>query len=255
MTVADCANLVARGDPDRYLAVMAAPVAARARLMVLYAFNLEVARAPWVTQEPLIAEMRLQWWRDVVGAAASGAARAHEVAEPLHALIRAQNLPVDVLDRMVAARRWEVQHDPFAGEAGLMEHLADTAGALMWLGACSLGAPVEAEGPVRSYGLAAGAATWLAAIPSLEARGRQPLPEGLTVEALARSGLAALRAARAGRAQVPGSAAPALLWGWQAEGLLRQAAADPASVRDGRFGLSEFARRGRLAWQAFTGRW
>ena len=66
MTVAACAGLVERGDPDRFLAVMAAPPAARARLFPLYAFNLEVARAPWVTQEPMIAEMRLQWWRDAV---------------------------------------------------------------------------------------------------------------------------------------------------------------------------------------------
>ena len=66
MTLAACAAMVARGDPDRFLAVMAAPVTVRARLLPLYAFNLEVARAPWVTDEALIAEMRLQWWRDVV---------------------------------------------------------------------------------------------------------------------------------------------------------------------------------------------
>ena len=72
MTVAACAELVQRGDPDRFLAVMAAPVGVRAQLLPLYAFNLEVARAPWVTQEPLIAEMRLQWWRDVVENAGSG---------------------------------------------------------------------------------------------------------------------------------------------------------------------------------------
>ncbi|MFN5827641.1 MAG: phytoene synthase, partial [Rhodobacterales bacterium] len=38
MTVAACAALVQRGDPDRFMAVMAAPVAARARLFPLYAF-------------------------------------------------------------------------------------------------------------------------------------------------------------------------------------------------------------------------
>jgi 15-cis-phytoene synthase len=255
VTVDACAELVARGDPDRFAAVMAAPVGARAGLLVLYAFNLEVARAPWVTEEPLIAEMRLQWWRDVVGAAASGAAKAHEVAGPLHDLIRSRNLPVDVLDRMVAARRWEVQREPFLNEAGLVEHIADTAGALMWLGACALGAPPAAETVVRAYGQAAGTATWLAAIPALEARGRQPMPQGTTIAGLAQSGLESLRQARAGRSSVPRTAAPALLWGWQTEGLLRQAVADPGVVRNGTFGLSEFSRRGRLAWQAFAGRW
>ncbi len=84
MSIAACAALVERGDPDRFMAVMAAPVPARARLFPLYAFNLEVARAPWVTQEPMIAEMRLQWWRDTVEAlACGGPVRAHEVVAPL----------------------------------------------------------------------------------------------------------------------------------------------------------------------------
>ena len=115
MSVAACAELVSRGDPDRFRAVLAAPVEARAQLLPLYAFNLEVARAPWVTQEPLIAEMRLQWWRDVVENAASGAARAHEVAGPLHDLIRDFGLPVAVLDRLIAARRWDIHREPHDG--------------------------------------------------------------------------------------------------------------------------------------------
>ena len=43
-----CAALVERGDPGRFRATMAAPLAARRVLFPLYAFNLEVARAPWV---------------------------------------------------------------------------------------------------------------------------------------------------------------------------------------------------------------
>ncbi|ESW62088.1 MAG: phytoene synthase, partial [Rhodobacter sp. CACIA14H1] len=114
MSIDACAALVERGDPDRFAAVMAAPVAARGRLFVLYAFNLEVARAPWVTKEPMIAEMRLQWWRDVVAEAAAGRpARAHEVAGPLAALLREAGLPVEVLDRLVEARRWDVYREAF----------------------------------------------------------------------------------------------------------------------------------------------
>jgi len=61
-----CAKLVERGDPLRFRTVMAAPLHARRVLFPLYAFNVEVSRAPWVTQEPMIAEMRLQWWRDAL---------------------------------------------------------------------------------------------------------------------------------------------------------------------------------------------
>jgi 15-cis-phytoene synthase len=150
VSVDACAELVQRGDPDRFLAVMAAPVDARAQLFPLYAFNLEVARAPWVTQEALIAEMRLQWWRDVVENAASGAARAHEVAGPLHGLIRDFGLPVEVLDRLIAARRWDIYRDPHDGADALAAYLEDTGAGLMWLAARALGAPDAAEGPVRA---------------------------------------------------------------------------------------------------------
>jgi 15-cis-phytoene synthase len=254
VTVAACAALVERGDPDRFLAVMAAPREARAQLFPLYAFNLEVARAPWVTDEPLIAEMRLQWWRDVVASAASGAARAHEVAGPLHDLIRDFGLPVDVLDRLIAARRWDISREPHPDRAALDEYLEDTGAGLMWLAARALGAPDSAEAAVRGFGWATAAAGYLRAVPDLRARGRQPLPEVLSPEGLARAGLDRLAGARAVRKSIPRAVTPALLTGWQTAGLLRLAAADPARVAAGTLALSEFSRRGGLIRAALTGR-
>jgi len=250
VTVSACAELVRRGDPDRFLAVMAAPQHARAQMLPLYAFNLEVARAPWVTEEPLIAEMRLQWWRDVVENAASGAARAHEVAGPLHDLIRDFGLPVEVLDRLIAARRWDIQKEPHEGLDGLAAYLEDTGAGLMWLAARALGAPDAAEGAVRAYGWATAVAGYLRAVPELQARGRQPLPEGVAPQELARMGLQKLALARAGRKTVPKAVAPALLAGWQTDGLLRQVAAGQSSPD-----LPEAQRRWRLLWQAFSGLW
>lgn len=255
MTLDACAALVERGDPDRFLATMAAPAHARAQLLPLYAFNLEVARAPWVTDEPLIAEMRLQWWRDVVENAASGAARAHEVAGPLHDLIRVFGLPVDVLDRLIAARRRDISREPFADKAALSDYIEATAAGLLWLAARALGAPDAAEAAVRDYGWAAGLAGYLAAVPDLEARGRAPLPQEVPISDLVDEGLIRLSRARAARKSVPKAVAPALLAGWQAESMLRKALADPAAVTEGRLAGSEFHRRGGLLWQAFTGRW
>lgn len=250
MSLDACAANVQRGDPDRFLAVMAAPVAARARLLPLYALNLEIARAPWVSTEPMIAEMRLQWWRDVV---TEPTPRAHEVARPLHDLIQSAGLPLDVLDRMIEARRWDIYRDPFEDQAAMDAYLEDTGAGLMWLSACALGAAPEAEQPVRAYGWASALASYLRAIPELAARGRVPLVDGRSqaVSQLALRGLIRLNAAR--RTGVPRAQRPALLAGWQAEGLLKQAARDPAAVAEGRLQLSDFARRGRLLWQATTG--
>ena len=46
-----CAAIVEKADPDRFLSAMTAPPEGRALLFPLYAFNAEVARAPWVTSE------------------------------------------------------------------------------------------------------------------------------------------------------------------------------------------------------------
>ncbi len=252
MTIDACAALVERGDPDRFLAVMAAPVVARARLLPLYAFNLEVARAPWVTQEPMIAEMRLQWWRDVV---AEPKPRAHEVAGPIHALIRDADLPRAVLDRLVEARRWDIYRDPFEDQAAMDAYLDDTGAGLMWLAARALGAPAGAEGAVRAYGWAAALAQYLRAIPELSNRGRIPLLDGRpeAVAHLALRGLIRLNEARRAGSSIPRAVRPALLAGWQAEGVLKLASRDPDAVADGRLHLPEFTRRGRLLWQATTG--
>ena len=252
MTTQACAALVERGDPDRFAAVMAAPVAARARLWPLYAFNLEVARAPWVTKEPMIAEMRLQWWRDVV---AEATPRAHEVAGPLHALIRDAALPQPVLDALIAARRWDVYSDAFEDRAAFDAYLDDTGAGLMWLAALALGAAPETEVTFRAYGWATGLVNYLRAVPELEARGRVPLIDGRVeaMKALAEDGLRCIANARRhpmGRSP----ATAALLAGWQTEALLRQVVRDPKAVAEGRLGLSEFSRRLILMRAAFTGR-
>jgi phytoene/squalene synthetase len=247
MSIEACADLVRRGDPDRFLAVMAAPRAVRGRLFVLYAFNLEVARAPWVSAEPLIGRMRLAWWREVVANAASGAARAHEVAGPLHALIREASLPPEVLDRLVAARERDAEGAPFGDRAAFEGYLEDTAGGLMWLAVRACGGTQEAA--ARALGWAAGLAAYLAAVPALAARGRVPLVDDAPAAlcALAGEGLARLDRAA-------GLRSPAALAGWMARPVLRRVRADPAAVDGGRLGFSEFARRGRLLWCALRGR-
>lgn len=258
MTLDACAALVERGDPDRFAAAMATPVAARARLWPLYALNLELARVPWRTHEPMLAEMRLEWWRGALADAARGVAvPGHAVLKPLAAVLGATDLPLAVLDRLALARRWDIWSEPFADRAGFDAYLDDTAGGLMWLAARALGAPDAAEPVVRNAGWAMGLAGFLRAVPELAARGRVPLldPRPEAVAALARDGLARLAAARQHRRLVPAAARPALLAGWQSGALLALVAEDPARVAEGRVQRSEFARRGGLLWATVSGRW
>lgn len=245
-----CAALVERGDPLRFRAAMAAPVAARRMLFPLYAFNVEVARAPWVTQETMIAEMRLQWWRDVCEEIAQGGpVRRHEVTTPLADLIEADD--AGLLDELVAARRWDVYRDAFEDVEHFARYMDQTSGNLTWVAARRLGQADEAV--VRDAAFGAGIAAWFHAIPELVAAGRVPLLDGRAegLRALAREAQDRLARARKNRRQVSRDAGVALLHVGQADAVLKAVIKDPAAVAEGRLPTADPG----LAWRALTGRW
>ncbi|GFZ95817.1 MAG: phytoene synthase [Rhodobacteraceae bacterium] len=248
-----CAQIVERGDPDRFAATMAAPVEARAVLFPIYAFNIEVARAPWLTQESMIAEMRLQWWRDALEEIRTGGTvRRHEVVTPLSRVLDAES--AEALDRLVGARRWDVYRDAFEDAEHFDRYIDETSGHLML--ACGRALGGMPEDVAMNAGYAAGLVQFLRAVPELEAQGRIPLVDGRAeaVTALARSGLERLAKARAQLDAVPKAARPALLAAWQAGPLLELAAKEPARVAEGQLQISEFRRRARLMRAALTGR-
>lgn len=241
MSFEACAALVERGDPDRFLAAMSAPLAARRDLMPLYALNVEVARAPWVTQEPLIAGMRLQWWRDVITETGDGgAARAHEVAAPLAEVLRKAPACAPVLDAMIAARDWDV-YGGAMDHAALWDYLDATAGGLMWASVLATGGGDEAT--ARAVGRAQGLANWCLAVPALIANGKQPLDDRAVLAKMARTALADLPGARA-------APAPALRAAWLARRMLTHVAQGNAIKRP-----SDGELRLRLMVCAALGRW
>ena len=231
MSFEACAKLVESADEDRFRAVMAAPVAARKVLFPLYAFNVEVTRAPWVTQEPMIAEMRLQWWRDALEEVAEGRGRKHEVVDALADVLDAE--ACEGLDRLVAARRWDCYTDAFEDAAHLEDYVDATSFELMWAGTRLLGA--ASESVVRDFAFASGVANLLKAVPELEARGKKPLVDGTAdgVRALAKDALGRWKRAKSARNMVSKAAAPALVAGFAARPILEQATRDPARVADG----------------------
>ncbi len=237
MSLQACADLVAMGDPDRFAAAMAAPVKAREVLFPIYAFNVEVARAPWVTSEPMIGEMRLQWWRDALEEiAGAGDVRKHEVTEPLSAVLDGEG--AGILDKLVQSRRWDLYTDAFEDEGHFGEYLDATGGGLMWAAGRALGARDEAA--FRIIGRASALANLFLAVPDLEARGRKPLVDGRP-EAVQTLAVAALE--ELGRVSDPQEGRVALLAAWRARVLLGRAAKDPRRVAAGTLAESEFRRR------------
>lgn len=245
-----CAEIVQKSDPDRFAAVMAAPVWMREKLFPLHAFAIEVARAHWATQEPMIAEMRVQWWRDALAEIAEGkSARRHEVVSPL-----AEVLNPDVakmLDGFVEVRRWDIYKEPFDDEAHLQDYLKQSSGFLYR--AICLSLDVDDSASVE-FGYAVGLANFLIAVPELEARGRIPLLDGRSegIKALAKTGLDALQLVK--QQSLPKTVRSAFLPGWQAESILKKAVAQPELVALGALNDSEAAKKMRLIWKTFSGR-
>ncbi|OWY15471.1 hypothetical protein B6V72_02495 [Thioclava sp. F34-6] len=242
------AEAVRQGDPDRFAATMAAPAELRDRLWPLYAANLEIARAPWASSEPMVAEMRLQWWVDALEALSEQREPPHEIGPALVSVAA----PARHLIAAAEARRADCWPEPFDDISSLWAYLDQTSGALYWAAAEALGAPNEAEIAVRSFGAGAGLAALLQAWPDLAARGRPPLaaPDAETLRQLAAEGQARLEPARKLRL---GAAKAALLPGWQARAVLARAHGSDDPLAPGALVLSEFRRRSGLLRAALLG--
>lgn len=78
-----CLAQLKRYDHDRYLAVLLAPADLRPKLAALYAFEVELERVPHTVSEPMLGEIRFQWWRDVLESLTPASRPGHEVAEAL----------------------------------------------------------------------------------------------------------------------------------------------------------------------------
>ncbi len=230
---------------------MSVPVKHRAALFAIYAFNVEVSRAPWVSQEPAICEMRLQWWLDALGEiAAGGPVRRHEVVTPLAQVIDAQDAAI--LGTLATPRHWEIYGDPFVDEAEFNRYIEDTSGGLMWVAARAMGVETD-EGIIREIGYASGLANWFKAVPELISRGRSPLVDS-SEDAICKLAKVGLHRLEQGNDLADPRARYATRTGWQTHRTLRSVAANPATVTGGTLHKSEFTRRSSLLWHVLRGR-
>lgn len=72
VSAGDASALLRGADEDRWLSTRYAPTATRDRLTALFLLYHEIERVPEAVKEPPIGEIRLQWWRDAIAAAAQG---------------------------------------------------------------------------------------------------------------------------------------------------------------------------------------
>jgi phytoene synthase len=119
-----CAALVRERNIDRYLATLFLPSDNRRDVYALYAFDAEITHIRSMIKEPMMGEIRLQWWREIIGGERAGEAANNPVASDLLRAIDTNNLPSMGFDNYLKARVFDLYSDPmpdtgtFEGYAG-----------------------------------------------------------------------------------------------------------------------------------------
>jgi NADH dehydrogenase [ubiquinone] 1 alpha subcomplex assembly factor 6 len=175
------AALVRRHDRDRYQTALFAPAARREALFALYAFNYEIARVRETITQPLLGQIRLQWWREVIDAAyGDRPPRAHVVAQPLTAAIRNLAPSREWFDRMIDARERDLGEETPPTLAALEQYAEATSAALIYLALEVLGTrDAAATGKAREVGIAYALAGLLRTMPFHARAGRCYIPDDI----------------------------------------------------------------------------
>ena len=181
-----CEALVRDGDPDRYWSSLFAPRDKRPYLFSLYAFSFEIARVRDSVREPMLGEIRLQWWRDALQGEARGDVRANPVAAALDDTIVAFRLPRQALVDLVDARVRDLYDDPMPTLNDLEGYCGETSSSLIRLASIVLAEddPGSAD-PAGHAGVAYALTGLLRAFPWHARRGQVYLPQDI----LARHGV------------------------------------------------------------------
>jgi 15-cis-phytoene synthase len=152
---------------DRYLAARLAPRSARGDLIALAAFMGETARIVATAREPMVGEMRLQWWRDALSAARGVGATGSPIADALRATMSRHALPADSFVALLDARSRALEPGFATDAAALYRYLDETEGIGFRLAGRILGVPESraSEGTLFAAGQAYGRVQLLRALP------------------------------------------------------------------------------------------
>ncbi len=166
------------GEPDRYAAALLAPDGLVADLVALAAFAAEIARVPAQVREPMMGEIRLQWWHDALALPGDSGLSGHPVADALRRAVRRHGLDPAPLDAMIEARLTDVGRELFADDAALMAYFEASEGNAFKVALAMAGVPMSPDVEVAAMagGRAYGLARALGRLPLSLRHGAFPIP-------------------------------------------------------------------------------
>ncbi|WP_026608196.1 phytoene/squalene synthase family protein [Methylocapsa acidiphila] len=176
-----CETLLRRDDPDRWLASLFAPREARPHIHALYAFSLEIARVREIVSEPLLGEIRFQWWRDALDAPDRADVAANPVAGALLDTVVRFDLSKQALLDLIDARLFDLYDDPMENMEQLDSYARATSSGLFRLARRILDQDEAAEGlgAAEHGGIAYALTGLLRALPWHCARGQVYVPRDI----------------------------------------------------------------------------
>jgi len=139
------ADDVKRFDYDRWLGSLFTPEPVRHHVMALIAFNIEIARIRETVSEPMLGDIRLQWWRDTISDLSKGTVRLHPVAEALNDLNKETKIDFNLMQEMIDMRAKDLDPAPIATEGEMIVYAEATGGNLHRLIYAALGARERAD--------------------------------------------------------------------------------------------------------------
>jgi phytoene synthase len=172
------ADFLRGNDRDRYYASLVVKPDARSAIQALYAFNADVATIRDRAREPAPGEIRLRWWADTLEGTEHGASRANPIADALLDAIEDFRLPTGALQRLIAARRFDLYDDPMPDLASFEGYAGETVSVLYQLSAMILnsGAELPSGDAAGHLGVAHALIGHLRAFGLNASRGRLYLP-------------------------------------------------------------------------------
>lgn len=128
-----------QNSPLLYAASLFAPADKRDALVAIYAFDFEVKRIPYLVSEPMLGEIRLQWWREALNGERTDEARLNPLASALLDVISKFDLPRSGFNHLLDGEARLLDATPIVDERELEKLYGQRHGSLFQYAAMILG--------------------------------------------------------------------------------------------------------------------
>ena len=179
-----CRDFVRRVAHDAYVVSLFAPLEKRSALWAIHAFNHEIAKVREAVSEPMLGEIRLQWWSDAIDEIFKGTPRQHQVVQALAGAHVRWGLDREELQTLILGRMNDLKNKHFANVEDLFAYIDKTVTPLNRLALQVLDVPEDENNAlaVSAASLSYGIAGLLRAAPYFFKQNRNFLPVNMMDE-------------------------------------------------------------------------